>query len=707
MKLNKNNLKNLFLFNKNMYLKFVIKKNIIITGGGGFIGKNLIKAISNECEILIVIDNFISSSENDLYEMLKENNIDNVIVCNYDITNMYLNNYVEEIKKVNNINRIDEIYHLASIASPVSYKKYDIETLDVGYIGTKNILELAQKENSKILYTSTSEVYGDPLISPQNEDYYGNVNPFGERSCYSDDTEILTENGYKLFSELNNNEKVATLNQNNELEYHIPDEIIKEKYIGEMYEFKNWNIDLNVTPNHKMYVKKRNYKEFELLTADSKFSWDRAILKKTCDYIGNEQEWFYFPKYLKGLPNQKIPFVEKINMDVWLEFMGYYLSEGHTGIRLQKKKGLNGKIYESNEFRIQISQCEKKNPEKFQRIKECLDKLPFNYNISRAGNCYFVISNKQLAYYLKQFGKSKDKFIPTDLLSLSKRQLKILLDALILGDGTIRKNNSNNKTYKTYISSSYKLISGVQEILLKIGTFGNISTVIRTDLQDKKMYYIRINSTPDRNYTYIKPTINQYNGYVYCVNVKNHVIFVRRNGKALFCGNCYDESKRIGETLCYVYGKKYNMDIKIARIFNTYGEYMDINDGRIISEIFKNILFNRKLTIYGNGEQTRSFTYVEDTVNMLIKLMKCNYNKPLNIGTDNEITLNELLKIVENLFDVKLLIEYVEKTENDPMLRRPDLSKNKEYLGYNNRTSLENGLKKMFNYYNSRYGKNI
>ena len=84
---------------------------------------------------------------------------------------------------------------------------------------------------------------------------------------------------------------------------------------------------------------------------------------------------------------------------------------------------------------------------------------------------------------------------------------------------------------------------------------------------------------------------------------------------------------------------------------------MDINDGRIISEIFKNILFKRKLTIYGNGEQTRSFTYVEDTVNMLIKLMECNYNKPLNVGTDNEITINELLKIVENLFDVKLLIE--------------------------------------------------
>lgn len=687
-----------------MHLKFIIKKNIIITGGGGFIGKNLIKRISNECENVIVIDNFISSNKNDLYKMLDENGIKNVVVCNYDITNIYLNNYVEEIKKVNNINRVDEIYHLASIASPVRYKIYDIETLDVGYIGTRNILELARKENSKILYTSTSEVYGDPLMSPQNEDYYGNVNPFGERSCFSDDTEILTENGYKLFSELHINDKVATLNSNNELEYNYPYEIIKYKYTGEMYEFKNWNIDLKVTPNHKMYVKKRDYNKFELIKADTKISWNRAVLKKTCNYIGEEKEWFYFPKNLKELKNQKTPFVERVNMDLWLEFMGYYLSEGCTRIARQKKKSINGKIYECGIFRVQISQCETVKPLHFEKIKQCLDKLPFNYHISRSGNCYFVITNKQLAYYLIRFGKSKDKFVPSEFLSLSKRQLCILLDALILGDGTICKNNSN---YRTYYSSSYKLMSNIQEILLKIGTFGNILTENRKDKKENQMYYMTINSRPERNYTYSKPILKEYNGYVYCVNVKNHVIFVRRNGKALFSGNCYDEPKRIGETLCYVYGKKYDMDIKIARIFNTYGEYMDIEDGRIISEIFKNILFDKKLTIYGNGEQTRSFTYVEDTVEMLIKLMESKYNKPLNIGTDDEIKLNELLKIVENLFNVKLLLEYVEKTENDPMLRRPDLSRNKEYLGYNKRTNLENGLKKMFSYYNRIYGKNI
>lgn len=681
-------------------------KNILITGGGGFIGKNLIEQLFQikTTNWIIVLDNFITSNKHDFMKFYKKYE-DKLIFYAYDITNPKLIDFLVEDLRSRDIHTIDEIYHLASLASPPFYKKFPIETLDVGYIGTKNMLELAKLYSSKILFASTSEVYGDALVSPQHEEYYGNVNSFGARSCYSDDTEILTENGYKLFSELNNNEKVATLNSNNELEYHIPDEIIKEKYIGEMYEFKNLNIDLNVTPNHKMYVKKRDYKEFELLTADSKFSWDRAVLKKTCDYIGEEQEWFYFPDYVKGLANQKIPFVEKINMDLWLEFMGYYLSEGHTRISTQEKKSNNGKIYNTGIFKVQISQCDKVNPEKFQRIKECLDKLPFNYNISRAGNCYFVISNKQLAYYLKQFGKSKDKFIPTDLLSLSKRQLTILLDALILGDGTIRKNNSNNKIYKTYISSSYKLISGVQEILLKIGSFGNILKIIRKDFPDREMYTITINSTPDRDYTYSKPSINQYNGYVYCVNVKNHVIFVRRNGKALFCGNCYDESKRVAEALCYTYLKSYGIDVKIARIFNTYGPHMLLNDGRIITEVIRHLKNDTTLTIYGDGNQTRSCCFVKDTVRMLIKLMTSYINEPVNIGNNQERTINETVDLIEKvwneMFKTNTIVtrEYKELTQNDPLQRKPCLKFNKQVLGEIEYTIFEDGIKDTISYF--------
>jgi UDP-glucuronate decarboxylase len=684
-------------------------KTILITGGAGFLAKGLITHLSNDpiIEKIIVLDNFITSDKSEFLQFISKFKQGKVIFHEYDITNTNVIDYLIDDLKDRNISTIDEIYHLASLASPPFYKKFPIETLDVGYIGTKNMLELAKKLNSKILFSSTSEVYGDAIVTPQHENYYGNVNSFGERSCYSDNTEILTENGYKLFSELDYNDKVATLNFNNELEYHIPDEIIKQKYIGDMYEYKNWNIDLNVTPNHKMYVKKRDYDKFELLPADSKLSWDRAILKKTCNYIGKEQEWFYFPDNLKKLTNQKTPFIEKVNMDLWLEFMGYYLSEGHTRISIQKKNSPNGKIYECGIFKVQISQSQTVKPLQFEKIKQCLDKMPFKYNISRAGNSYFVISNKQLAHYLIQFGKSKDKFIPSNLLSLSKRQLCILLDALILGDGTNCKNNSN---YRTYYSSSYKLMSNIQEILLKIGTFGNILSENRKDKdKDKKehqMYYMTINSRPDRDYTYSKPNITNYNGYVYCVNVKNHVIFVRRNGKALFCGNCYDESKRVAEALCYTYLKTYGVDVKIARIFNTYGPHMLLNDGRIITEVIKHLKNGTTVTIYGDGEQTRSICYVKDTVRMLIKLMNSMINEPVNIGNNQERTINETVNMIENVWNqmfnkqpITLNRVYKPLTQNDPLQRKPCLEFNKQVLGEIEYTSFEEGIKETIKYF--------
>ena len=654
----------------NLKLNFLINKmsyNILISGGSGFIGSNLIENIvlNKTANEIIVLDNFITSDP-DKFDTFKRNILQvnpdiKISLFNFDITNSKMIPFIKERYK-----NINEIYHLASLASPVAYKKFPLQTLDTGYIGTKNMLELAYYYKSKLLLASTSEVYGDAQVSPQIESYYGNVNSFGARSCYSDDTEILTEDGYKLFSDLTYNDKVATLNANNQLEYNIPDEIIKEKYVGDMYEFKNVNIELNVTPNHKMYIKKQDYNEFELLPAESQISWDRAVLNKTCNYIGKNQEWFYFPENLSEITH----FVEKVNMNLWLEFMGYYLSEGHTC-------SVNGQIY------LTIKE----------KIKKCLDKIHFNYNISKYSNSHFVISNKQLEHYLIKFGKSKDKFIPSDLLKLTKYQLVILLDALMLGE----TKNSNDKTY---YSSSYKLISGIQELLLKIGTFGNI---IYTN--EKEMYYITINSIPERDYTYTKPTINKYDGYVYCVNVKNHIIFVRRNGKAVFCGNCYDESKRVAEALCYTYINTYNLDIKIARLFNTYGPHMSINDGRIVTECIRHLINNTELTIYGDGNQTRSCNFVDNTVDMLVKLMASDCNIPVNIGNNEELTINDTIDIIEKVYqehfdkECKLKKNYVPLTQDDPLIRQPCLKRNKEILGETKNINIKDGIFKTIKYF--------
>jgi len=185
--------------------------NIIISGGGGFLGKNLIEYLVDNKEEgvkleIIVLDNFISSNLYD-FNKFKENIKDTKIsllefdICQYEMMSCIKKEY----------NKIDYIYHLSSLASPVMYKKHPMKTLDCGYIGTKNMLELAKFYNTRILFASTSEVYGDALETPQKESYYGNVNPFGERSCYDSSKRVSEALCYTYINEYNVNVKIARI----------------------------------------------------------------------------------------------------------------------------------------------------------------------------------------------------------------------------------------------------------------------------------------------------------------------------------------------------------------------------------------------------------------------------------------------------------------------------------------------------------------
>lgn len=182
-------------------------KTILITGGGGFIGRNLIEQLVKfkTTSKIIVIDNFITSNKQDFIKFYRQYE-DKVSFNAYDITNYRVLEYILE-----DIKHVDEIYHLASLASPPFYKKYPLETLDVGYIGTKNMLELAKRYNAKLLFASTSEVYGDALLSPQNENYYGNVNSFGERSCYDESKRVAEALCYTYLKSYGVDVKIARI----------------------------------------------------------------------------------------------------------------------------------------------------------------------------------------------------------------------------------------------------------------------------------------------------------------------------------------------------------------------------------------------------------------------------------------------------------------------------------------------------------------
>jgi len=154
----------------------------------------------------------------------------------------------------------------------------------------------------------------------------------------------------------------------------------------------------------------------------------------------------------------------------------------------------------------------------------------------------------------------------------------------------------------------------------------------------------------------------------------------------------YDESKRFAEAATQAYVREYDLNASIIRIFNTYGENMQLSDGRVVTNFIVQALKNRDITVYGEGNQTRSFSYVEDTVNGL--LLALNYQKSdiFNIGNDNEMSIKNLATLIIELTNSDSKIIYKDLPEDDPMQRKPDLEKSKKILGYQPLIELEIGL---------------
>ena len=147
------------------------------------------------------------------------------------------------------------------------------------------------------------------------------------------------------------------------------------------------------------------------------------------------------------------------------------------------------------------------------------------------------------------------------------------------------------------------------------------------------------------------------------------------------------------------YHNQYNVDTRIVRIFNTYGPKMDKNDGRVVSNFINQALNNENITLYGNGEQTRSFCYIDDQIDGLIKLMNSNYNYPVNIGNPYELNVKELANIILNLTKSNSKIIYVDLPLDDPTNRKPDITKAKNILNWEPTYDLEKGLIKTIKYF--------
>ena len=162
---------------------------------------------------------------------------------------------------------------------------------------------------------------------------------------------------------------------------------------------------------------------------------------------------------------------------------------------------------------------------------------------------------------------------------------------------------------------------------------------------------------------------------------------------------CYAEGKRIAETLVDTFSKVNNLEIRLARIFNTYGPRLDINDGRVISNFINQSLINKKIFIYGDGKQTRSFCYVDDMVIGLIRLMESNYAGPVNLGNEQEITIFDLALLIKNKINSNIKIEYSALPVDDPRFRNPCIEIAKNKLDWIPKTGLSEGLDKTISFF--------
>ncbi len=354
----------------------------------------------------------------------------------------------------------------------------------------------------------------------------------GEMGCYDDKTEVLTMQGWKFFKELCSDDEICTLNpSNNTIEYERPSGLVSFTHHKKLISIQNRALDIMVTPDHNMYVEsqqdaKKHRNSFKFVKAKDLQTQSR--IKRTAAWTGSECAVFTLPSVsighyegrqvvMHGSGERQLP------MDDWLAFFGIWLADGSVS-----------RSHES--FRIDVAQ---KTGEKSERIASLLSSLPFRFT---RGEGEFYCYDKQLGTFLDEFGGAREKYVPRFVKEASPRQIATFLDWYSLGDGTLME-----KGFRIFYTASPNLADGVQELLLKVGRIGIVKERKRSgririgdhDADASGLQYEvhecvrKLDSWIDKRDTH---TID-YDGTVYCATVKNHIMYVRRNGKPYWCGN--------------------------------------------------------------------------------------------------------------------------------------------------------------------------
>lgn len=356
----------------------------------------------------------------------------------------------------------------------------------------------------------------------------------GEMGCYDEQTEVLTDKGWKFFRNLDYRDSICTLDPASGLiEFHQPTALVSFSHHRRLVSIQNRTLDIMVTPDHNMFVEsqqnaRKHRNAFGFVKARNLQA--QSVIKRTGVWTGREVSVFVLPSVTVGhyegrqvVLNETPPL--QILMDTWLAFLGIWLSDGSVS----SNRGT---------YRISVAQ---KAPSRKAAVESLLSSLPFRFEKNDSD---FYCYDKQLGSYLSEFGKAPEKFVPEYVKELSARQIRIFMDWFAFGDGTMMRNG-----YRIFYTSSKRLADDLQELLLRVGRVGTLKPrrrggrvkIGRHEADAPRSQYEvhervkKLESWIDRRDIKYVP----YEGRVYCAEVRNHVMYVRRNGKPYWCGNTF------------------------------------------------------------------------------------------------------------------------------------------------------------------------
>ena len=683
---------------------------ILVTGGAGFVGSHLVDRLMEEGHEVLCLDNFHTGSKRNILKWLGHPYFE---LIRHDVT--------EPIRL-----EVDRIYHLACPASPVHYQANPIKTVKTNVLGTINMLGLAKRVKARLLMASTSEVYGDPDVHPQTEEYRGNVNCTGIRSCYDEGKRIAETLCFdyhrnnnveirvaRIFNSLTGDQKVLYY-RGNKLYYESfaacydringdvsqvsvpcfdrqtgtmrirPISAIWKHYVRKkgLVITTSWGKRVKITEDHSLFAKGDRGLPKPIFGKDLQVG-DYIAVPNYIPFVDIPLQPFYIQDKidardlgLKGINN----YIENIEALLW--FLGVYLTSGW--------------IISSGQAERLIFNAKETVIDKLEKIVKSLFDGECEKQFEKDGKQKYVaigrsprrcvaISPLLIDLLVKGFGfdkkLGKERDIPDWVLQLPKTQLIHFLQGLWDGDGTRQENATGGRYVLT--GDSQAIAEKLVLILAKFGIIPNVSEVkatVNTESSNSDKYYqLAIDGLQDWQWDdNHQQVLEKTTGDIAWAQVKAIEEF--EIDDYVYDFSVPESENFIGGTYCVC-------------CHNTYGSRMLENDGRVVSNFVFQALKGIPLTVYGDGSQTRSFCYVSDLVEGLIRLMNGEHTGPVNLGNPDEYTILELAQKIQHMVNPDAEIKFKPLPQDDPRQRQPDITRARTWLGWEPTVPLEEGLK--------------